>query len=192
MANQKISELNSIGLLSLADTDVFTLVDTTAQETKKIEWSSLKIPPFIGCRLNIAANTTGIDITAGGITIVWDVESNDTHLFHDLSVNPDRIVIPDQFGGMFFDLGGTMAMENWAVNNDMRVFIRHFNAADVEYTNRGSHLRQGTNTGNRNTISWPHVQVNSADYFVFFADGTGDTMVDISTHCGFSCRLVAQ
>ena len=35
MANQKISELNSIGVGGLADEDLFVLVDSSATETKQ-------------------------------------------------------------------------------------------------------------------------------------------------------------
>lgn len=191
MANQKISELNSIGVGGLDDSDLFVLVDSSATETKHIPYSSLKIPPFVGCDLSIAANTTGVDFTSGA-DIVWDLENTDTHGFHDPSTNPNRITIPPSFGGMYFDVAASAQLEGVASARDNASQIVHNNAAGT--AKRTSRIV--INAEQQTIITVPCVMtsvlVDSGDYFVFNVNQNTDTSVTVSTYSWFTARLIGQ
>lgn len=191
MANQKISELNSIALGALNDEDVFTLVDTSAQETKKIEWSSLKIPPFIGARVSMAVNTTGVDYTSG-TELSWDSVLTNVGTFFNTS-SAETFHIPPEFGGKYFDVSAYLHLQNVAIGaGEGRLFIRHYNAAGVEQEQSGLQHVNSQYTGLHHQTHMLMAQMNSGDYVNVWYDRLSDASVDVTTRSFFRIRVIGQ
>lgn len=190
MANQKISELNSIGVGGLDDTDLIPIVDTTATETKHVPWGSLKIPPLIGAKVRHSVNSTGMDFTGTG-TLFYDTEDYDTHGFHAAGATNYRLTIPPEFGGMYFDLSYATDINFTTANQWNQAVIWWRNAAGTQKLNYANNDEHGQ-TSSRLTLSALGVLVDSGDFFYTTFRTEADDSVDVSTFTEFSIRLVGQ
>lgn len=57
------------------------------------------LAPFVGCRIH---RTTAQPVPHNTHTaVLWNAETRDTHAFHDLATNPDRVTIPEGRDGTY-------------------------------------------------------------------------------------------
>jgi len=189
MANQKISELNSIALSGLVDSDVFTLVDTSAQETKKIEWLTLKVPTLIGCKISNSVNSTGIDLTSA-TNFSPDTEVYDIGGWHS-GANADRLIVPAVHSGMYADVLFHSQIFNGTTDEWATALLERYNAADVLQQIWGDQQENGL-TWRGLTVTALGVPLVGGEYFSVKLQVEADMAVDISTRTEFSIRLVGQ
>jgi len=189
MANQKISELNSIALSGLVDSDVFTLVDTSAQETKKIEWVSLKVPQLIGAKLKSTVNSNGMDLTAG---VYWaaDTELYDVGGWHS-STSAGVFIVPSVFSGMYVDVEMHVALFNGTADEYADLQLQYYDSSSAQVNLWIDPAQTGLAfTGL--TASAKGVKVTGGDFFTGLMLVETDMTVDVSTRSEFSIRVVGQ